>query len=145
MVKQSATPSLTNPANPLQWDVPNALRDQFVRHIKEDAALSNFDIWLQFLDTDRMTYTGKRRDASFWIENALEWNERQTPFHPVARLTILAISQLSAEESDSTYFGVTQHRVPESEPVGSINRARWRAEAASRQAPSHVGTATGRR
>jgi hypothetical protein len=145
VVKQSATPSPSNPAKPLQWDVPDALRDEFVRHIKEDAALSSFDIGLQFLDTDRMTYAGERRDASFWIENAsIEWNERQTPFHPVARLTILPISQLSSEESDSTYFDVTQHCAPESEPVGSINRARWRAEAASRQARSHVGTANGK-
>ena len=59
----------------------------------------------QFLDADRMTYGGKRRDANFWIENAsVEWNEAEAPFHTVARLTLLSKSQLPLNASEATYF-----------------------------------------
>jgi hypothetical protein len=76
-----------------------------------------------------------RRDASFWIENAsVEWKEAQAPFHMVARLTLLPKSQLSVHASEATYFDVTGNSAPDSAPVGSINRARWPAEVASRQA-----------
>jgi hypothetical protein len=82
-----------------------------------------------------MTYWGKHRDADFWIENAsVEWNEAQAPFHTVAKLTLLPNSQLSPEESDVIYFDVTGNSTPDSTPVGSINRARWPAEVASRKA-----------
>jgi hypothetical protein len=57
--------------------------------------MSGFDFGLQLLDPNRMTYWGKRQDANFWIENAsVEWNEAEAPFHSVARLTLLANSQL---------------------------------------------------
>ena len=59
--------------------------------------MSSFDFGIQFLDTERMTYWGKRQDANFWIENAsVEWNEAEAPFHTVARLTLLPKSQLAA-------------------------------------------------
>jgi hypothetical protein len=32
------------------------------------------------------------------------------------------------------YFDVTGHSMPDSTPVGSINRARWQGEVASRKA-----------
>jgi hypothetical protein len=134
-VKQSATPSLSNPARPLQRQKPDALQDELVRHVEEDAVMSSFEIALQFLDTARMTYAGKRHDASFWIENAsIDWDERQAPFHTIGRLTLLPKSHLSSEASDATYFDVTTHSTADSSPIGSINRARWRAEAASRKA-----------
>jgi hypothetical protein len=94
-----------------------------------------FDFAVQFLDISKMTYWGKTRDADFWIENAsVEWNEVQAPFHRIARLTLLPKSQLSMEASEAAYFDVTGNSTPDSEPVGSINRARWLAEAASRRA-----------
>ena len=97
--------------------------------------MSAFDFGIQFLDVDRMTYWRKRRNADFWIENAsVEWNEIEAPFHTVARLTLLPCSRLSPEESAATYFDVTGHSTPDSAPVGSINRARWPAEVASRKA-----------
>ena len=111
--------------------------------------MSSFDIGLQFLDVSTMTYGGRRRDAGFWIENAsIEWNERQAPFHTVARLTLLPKSQLSPQESADTYFDVTGNAMIDSTPVGGINRARWRAEAASRQARArakigHAAQSTG--
>jgi hypothetical protein len=135
VVKYSATPSAGNPAHSLQKNNPNALQDELIRHLNEDAALSSFDFGLQFLDTERMTYWGKRRDASFWIENAsVEWKETQAPFHTVGRLTFLTKSQLSAEASETMYIDVTENSTHDSAPVGAVNHARWFAESASRKA-----------
>jgi hypothetical protein len=135
VVKQSATPSPDNPARPLQRSNPKALQDELIRHLNEDSKMSGFDFGVQFLDADRMTYWGKRRDANFWIENAsVEWNEAESPFHTVARLTLLSKSQLPSEAAEATYIDVTGNSTPESTPLGSINRARWRGEVASRKA-----------
>jgi hypothetical protein len=150
VVKQCATPASGNAACPLQRREPNALQNELIRHVNDDSEMSSFDVGLQFLDASRMTYAGRQRDASFWIENAsIEWNEGQAPFHTVARLTLLPKSLLSPEESAATYFDVTGNATGDSTPLGSINRARWRAEAASRQARARAETghetkATGR-
>ena len=141
VVKQCATPTLGNTAHPLRRSEPNALQNELIRHINDDSSMSSFDVGLQFLDASRMTYKGRHRDASFWIENAsIEWSERQAPFHTVARLTLLPKSLLSPQESAATYFDVTGNATPDSAPVGSINRARWRAEAASRRARAGATT-----
>ena len=135
VVKYSATPLPDNPAAPPQSRNRNALQDELIRHVKEDSKMSAFDFGLQFLDTERMTYWGKRWDANFWIENAsVEWNEAEAPFHTVARLTLLSKSQLSPDAAEATYFDVTGNSTPDSLPLGSINRARWPAEVASRKA-----------
>jgi hypothetical protein len=134
-VKFSAIPSPDNPARPLQKGNPKGLQHELVRHIAEDAEMSSFDFAVQFLDISKMTYWGKTRDANFWIENAsIEWNETEAPFHTVARLTLLRISQLSSEAAEAVYFDVTGNSTPDSRPVGSINRARCPAEVASRKA-----------
>jgi hypothetical protein len=39
-----------------------------------------------------------------------------------------------SEASEAVYFDVTGNATPDSAPLGSINRARWPAEAASRKA-----------
>jgi len=135
VVKYSATPFTDNPAGPLQKSNPKGLQDELIRHLKEDGKMSCFDFAIQFLDADKMTYWGKHRDASFWIENAsVEWNEAEAPFHTIARLALLRNSQLSLDASEATYFDVTGNSTPDSRPVGSINRARWPAEVASRKA-----------
>ena len=135
LVKFSATPSPDNPARPLQKGNTKGLQDELLRHIREDSQMSCFDFAVQFLDTGKMTYWGKTRDASFWIENAsVEWNEAEAPFHAAARLTLIANSQLSVEASEAAYFDVTNNSTPDSRPVGSINRARCPAEVASRKA-----------
>lgn len=135
VVKHSATPSPDNPARPLQRSNPSALQDELVRHLKEDGKMSSFDFGLQFLDYDKMTYWGKCRDANFWIENAsVEWSEAEAPFHTVGRLTLLSNSQLQQDAGEAAYFDVTGHSTPDSMPVGSINRARWSGEVASRKA-----------
>lgn len=135
VVKYSATPCPDNPAKPLQKSNPNGLQDELIRHVREDSKMSTFDFGVQFLDANRMTYWGKRRDASFWIENAsIDWREAEAPFHTIAQLTLLANSQLPSKEGEATFFDVTVNSTPDSTPVGSINRARWPAEAASKKA-----------
>ncbi len=135
VVKYSAAPSPDNPARPLQKSNPKGLQDELIRHLKEDGRMSCFDIGVQFLDADRMTYWGKHQDANFWIENAsVDWKETEAPFHTVARLTLLRNSQLHPDEDALTYFDVTGNSTPDSTPVGSINRARWPSEVASRKA-----------
>ncbi len=139
VVKHSATPSPDNPARPLQKTNPTGLQDELIRHLKEDGKMSSFDFGVQFLDVDKMTYWGKRRDTSFWVENAsIEWNEKEAPFHTVGRLTLIRNSQLDAPTADATYIDVTGNSTPESTPVGSINRARCPAEVASRKARMHA-------
>jgi hypothetical protein len=82
-----------------------------------------------------MTYWGKPRDANFWIENAsIEWNEAEAPFHTIARLTLLPKSHLQLDAAEAVYFDVTGNSTADSTPLGSINRARWSSEVASRKA-----------
>jgi hypothetical protein len=140
VVKQSATPSPDNPAHPLQKGNPKGLQDELIRHINEDSKLSSFDFGLQFLDAERMRYWGERQDRNFWIENAsLDWKETEAPFHTIARLTLLPKSQLSMDAAVATYIDVTGNSTPDSTPMGSINRARWTGEVASRKARMQVG------
>jgi hypothetical protein len=135
VAKHSVTPSPDNFAAPLQRRNPNGLQDELIRHLNEDSKMSSFDFGVQLLDTDRMTYWGKRHDANFWIENAsVEWNEAEAPFHPVARLTLLPKSHLQPESAEATYIDVTGNSTTDSTPLGSINRARQPAEVASRKA-----------
>jgi hypothetical protein len=135
VVKFSAAPSPDNPACPLQKGNPKGLQDELIRHLKEDSRMSGFDFAVQFLDAETMTYWGKHCDTNCWIENAsVEWKEAEAPFHTVARLTLLRNSQLSPEASEAVYFDVTGNSTSDSKPVGSINRARWPAEVASRKA-----------
>jgi len=135
VVKYSATPSPKNHANPLDRKNPNGLQDELIRHVQEDRKMSNFDFGVQFLDTGRMTYWGKPRDANFWIENAsIEWNEAEAPFHTIARLTLLPKSHLQPDAAEAVYFDVTGNSTADSTPLGSINRARWSSEVASRKA-----------
>ena len=135
VVKYSASPAATNPTRALERRNPNALRDELIRHLNEDAVMSTFDVGLQFLDVANMTYQGRRRDATFWIENAaIEWPENQAPFHTVARLTLVPQSALSAEASAAVYIDVTGNSTADNAPLGRVNRARWYAEAASRKA-----------
>jgi hypothetical protein len=137
VVQYSATPSPENPAHPLNKSNPKALQNELLRHLTEDDKMSSFDFGAQFLDPRRMTYWGKHYDASFWTENAsVRWKESEAPFHTMARLTLLPQSQLSQAEADAAYFDVTGNSTTDSTPVGSINRARWRGETASRKARS---------
>jgi mono/diheme cytochrome c family protein len=140
-VKFSATPSESNPANELQ-DGPDAMRNELIRHLNEDEKMSSFDFAIQPLDTDRMTRWGFRRQASFWVENAnVEWKESQAPFHVVARLTLVAKSAMEVAACEPRYIDVTNHATADSQPLGSVNRARWAAEEASHKVRTRAATA----
>ena len=135
VVMHSATPSPENSARPLDRKNPNGLREELIRHLREDGKPARFDFAVQFLDADRMTYWGKRQNANFWIENAsVKWDEAQVPFHTVARLTLVPKSQLPPETGEATFIDVTGNASPDCRPVGSINRARQHGELASRKA-----------
>ena len=132
-IKYSAIPA-DNPARPLQAG-PNRLQDELVRHVNEDAQMSEFAFALQLLEPGRMTHDGRTEEPSFWVENAaVEWNERESPFHVVARLRLLPKSVLPPAQAETFSIDVTEHSTPDSRPIGSINRARWHAESASRAA-----------
>ena len=132
-IKYSAIPG-DNPARPLQAG-PNRLQDEIVRHVNEDAQMSEFAFALQFLEPAAMTHRGSTQDPSFWVENAaVEWNERESPFHVVGRLRLLPKSVLPPAQAETFSIDVTEHSTPDSRPIGSINRARWQAESASRAA-----------
>ena len=89
VVKYAAAACPGNYAAPVA-NGTNCLQDELIRHVNDDLQMSCFDFGLQLLDTERMTYRGRRRTASFWIENAsVEWKESQAPFHTVARLTLV--------------------------------------------------------
>jgi hypothetical protein len=104
-------------------------------HVQEDSKMSSFDFGVQFLDPNRMTYWGKHRDANFWIENAsIDWSEADAPFHTIARLTLLPKSHVQPDAAEAVYFDVTGNSTPDSTPLGSVNRARWSSEVASRKA-----------
>lgn len=134
VIKYSATPSAANPAQPLDG-TPNCLQDEITRHVTQDAHVSAFDFALQFLDTKKMRHWGRRREAGYWIENAsIEWKERRAPFHVVGRLTLVHGSMFAEEACEAQYIDVTKNSTPASAPLGSINRARWPAETASRKA-----------
>lgn len=139
-VKYSLIPSPGNSSHPL-GSGPHLLRDELVRHLNEDEPMSSFDFAVQLLDAERMTYWGMRRRPSFWIENAsVDWNEAQAPCHVIGRLTLVAKSQLTDDELAAMYIDVTENSTPDTYPLGSINRARWFAEAAGRTA--RMGNAT---
>jgi hypothetical protein len=113
----------------------SVLRDELIRHLREDAKPASFDFAIQFLDTERMTHRGARHEASFWIENAIvDWNEAESPFHVVGRLTLEPHSVVPDEECEAAHIDVTENALPEHRPLGGINRARWAAESASRKA-----------
>ena len=110
-----------------------------MRHVNDDLQMSCFDFAVQLLDTRRMTYWGRRRPASFWIENAsVEW---KAPFHTLGRLTLLSKSILPPDLCAGMWIDVSSNSAPSCKPVGSINRARPVAERASREARLGVGRA----
>jgi mono/diheme cytochrome c family protein len=131
-VKLSVLPAPDNAGRPIGKG-KNVLRDELARHLNEDPPAS-FDFQVQLLEPSRMTLNGQARDATFWVENAsAEWPEAQAPFYTVGRLTLQPKSMLSDEECAAQFIDVTKFALPEHRPIGSINRARWIAESASRK------------
>lgn len=59
-VMQSAVPAADNPAGAIKKGDPDGLQKELTRHLNENSGMSSFDFRLQFLDTAKMTYWGKR-------------------------------------------------------------------------------------
>ena len=134
VIKYSAIPSASNSGLAVGKG-ENVLRDELIRHLTDDPAPASFEFSLQLLDASRMTHDGKRRTAEFWVENAVpDWKESEAPFHPVARLTLQKNSIQPDDVCQAAFIDVTENSTPESRPIGSINRARWSPESASRKA-----------
>jgi hypothetical protein len=133
-MKYSAIPCSGNSAHPLDGSA-NELQDELARHVTNDEHMSAFDFGIQLLDTSRMRHWFRRRGTSYWIENgSVEWKEKQAPFHVVGRLTFTRGSMFSEEACEAQHIDVTENSTPSSAPLGSLNRARWAAESASREA-----------
>src|SRR6185503_2290917 len=131
-VKYTAIPCSGNSGQPLDG-TSNELQNEIVRHVTDDEHMSAFDFGIQLLDTGKMRRWFRRRETSYWIENAsIPWKESQAPFHVVGRLTLVRGSAFSEEACEAQFIDVTEHSTPASAPLGSINRARWAAESASR-------------
>ena len=91
----------------------NCLRDELGRHLRDDARISTWEFGLQLLDANAMTRWGRRRDPSYWVENAaVEWKESQAPFHAVGRLTLVPLSELSDDAARAMYIDVTKYAAP---------------------------------
>ena len=52
----------------------------------------------------------------------------------MGRLTLVPKSELQLATCEAWHIDVTENATPDTTPLGSINRARWHAEAASRKA-----------
>jgi hypothetical protein len=132
-IKYSAIPSPTNPSQlPAKSD--DMLRDDLIEQTNAGRSIA-FDFGLQLLDADKMRYRGRPRDEIFWVENAsVEWPETEAPFTTVGRLTVTPSAVVPPDSCEVQYIDVTEHSTPDSCPLGSINRARWYAESASRNA-----------
>jgi hypothetical protein len=142
VIKYGAFACPSNYAEPLSTCI-NCLQDELKRHVNNDTQMSCFDVGIQFLDADAMTYFGRRRTPTFWIENAtVTWKESQAPFHVVGRLTLVPKSVFSPEAVAKMYIDVTTNSAPDSKPMGGINRARPVAEEASRRARQGQGAPT---
>lgn len=133
-VKYCATPAPDNAGQPIAKGA-SVLRDELARHLNNDPSPARFDFAIQLLEPSRMKFEGQTQEPSFWVENAsVEWPEADAPFHVVGRLTLQPKSILPDAECRATYIDVTAHSLPDHRPLGSINRARWAAESASRTA-----------
>ena len=139
VIKYSALPCASNTERPLNSG-PNALQDELTRHLGADRPTACFDFALQFLDPEQMTRYGMKRSREYWVENAsVEWHESQAPFHTVGRLTLTPASVMLPEACNAQHIDVSENSTADTTPVGSINRARWGAEAASRKARTGKG------
>jgi len=141
VIKYGAFACPGNYAEPLSASI-NCLQDELARSVNNDLQMACFDFGVQLLDADAMTYLGRRRSSTFWIENAtVTWKESQVPFHVVGRLTLVAKSVFAPDAVAKMYIDVTTNSAPDSKPMGGINRARPVAEEASRRARQHQGAA----
>lgn len=131
-VKYSLKPCSENQAKDLTSH-PNTLSREMIRHVQQDIQLACFDFQVQLLEPAKMkTDSGETKAADYWVENAtIEWPEIQAPFYKVGRLTLLGDSAIDPVSCDQRSIDVSGNNNAIHRGLGSINRARTSAEAAS--------------
>lgn len=134
-MKYALTPCPDNAFKPLNKKDPNSLNNEFTRHLKSDAQMSCFYFQVQVLDANKLTDAeGFAYETRDWIENATwEWSEEQIPFITLAKLTLTNSSFITTEDCEKLRFNVNKNTSAQHRGLGSINRARTKAEQASAQ------------
>ena len=94
---------------------PDFLRDNMQKHLAQSEACFDFLVQLRKFPTEMP------------IEDAtIEWSEKDSPFIPVARITIPAQAFTSSEQLEfcENLSFTPWHAIPEHRPLGGINRVR---------------------
>jgi Catalase len=105
-----------SPASPFaETAAPNFLRENMQKHLAQSEACFDFLVQLRKLPTEMP------------IEDpTIEWSEKDSPFIPVARITIPVQAFTSPEQlafCENLSF-TPWHAIPEHQPLGGINRVR---------------------
>lgn len=130
-VKYSLKPCDSNRASALNLG-PNELSEEIIRHVNSDPKMSCWEFQVQLLEPNKMTNNGETMPNSFWVENALsEWPESQAPFYTVGRMTLTPKSIVDQNSCERWHIDVNGNNNVTHHGLGSINRARSTAEAAS--------------
>lgn len=127
-VKYVLVPCAGNQAQPLTQDA-DTLSTEILRHVNNDRKMGCFELQVQVLGLADPGVQVPERSPQDWVEDALtEW-----PFKaiPVGRLTLTAKSALDAATCEARRIDVTNNNSETHRGLGSINRARVAAEAAS--------------
>ena len=134
VVKHSATPAPDNLAAPLNKSNTNGLKDELTRHVNEDGRMSSFDFGLQFLDTGKMTYWGRASRRRF-LDRKRECRVGRIGGAFPQRGAPNAFAQVAVggDCGGGHLFRCNRPFNGGQYAAGSINRARWAGEAASRK------------
>jgi catalase len=99
----------------IEMAAPNFLRENMQKHLAQSEACFDFLVQLRKLPTEMP------------IEDpTIEWSEKDSPFIPVARITIPVQAFTSPEQlafCENLSF-TPWHAIPEHQPLGGINRVR---------------------
>jgi len=130
-VKYSLKPCANNSAQALSDD-PDTLSKELFRHIRNDSP-GCFDFQVQLLEAAKMTDANRRKKSEQdWVESAaVEWPEAQAPFYTVGRINLAKDSAVEQTACDQWKINVITNSNETHRGMGSINRARSAAEAAS--------------
>jgi hypothetical protein len=131
-VKISARPAPDNAGRPIGKG-ENVLRDELARHLSEDPP-ARFDFAIQLLEPARMTVNGQKGRHVLGRERQRRLARSAGAVLHRGRLTLEPKSMLSDEDCQARFIDTTKFSLPDHRPIGSINRARWVAESASRKA-----------
>ena len=121
---------------------PNVLRDELLRHLDRGPTPASFDFAIQLLDAVADDgSTARRRDAAVLGRERQRRVARGAGAVPRRRTADAAaeVAAAATPECEAWFIDVTKFALPDHRPLGSINRARWVAESASRKARLGAG------